>query len=306
MTDKSNLARDYIPAIEAAHNKETSEIFKGRRMSVQVDSTYRVEECVTDDLHIMMRPKLKRVSRHLKEGNNIRELSSLVIHTVRDMVDYYRLRYEGLPGADDLAACANVLAISGDRLSVNRCAFMSHEVYLAFPQIIFIDCHPHTLANCGKILDESCTAQMQFWVWHNAVFARSEDARDLWAHYAGIELLEHNNTRWFAKRDSKTFVRNRWNQYVDFFRLPENSNCGRESSMFRMRNILLPELWNPNDLETTQANKERLFLIRLELAIVCEATIEFYKSCYNLEGKYIVNEVCKNNRLYSIDLEIFI
>ena len=62
LTDRSNLAKEYIPAVMAHHNKETFDIFHKQQMSVQVDSTYRMGEwygfifrCVTDDIEIITR-----------------------------------------------------------------------------------------------------------------------------------------------------------------------------------------------------------------------------------------------------------
>jgi len=78
LTDRSNLARDYIPAILTKQNRDTHDLFKNKHISLQVDSTNRHGEwygfifrCVTDDLQIITRPKLKRINRHLieKMGN---------------------------------------------------------------------------------------------------------------------------------------------------------------------------------------------------------------------------------------------
>ena len=290
LTDRSNLAREYIPAIAGAHNKETFEIFKGKDFSLQVDSTVRmgtwygfIFRCVTDDLDIVTRPKLKRITRSLKEAKGEGELSGLVIHVIRDMADYYQQRWGGQDG-DHNEACRRVRCIAGDRLSVNRCAFMSQEVLGAFPNVLFIDCHPHTLANCRKAMDQACIICDEFWACHNAVFARSEDAKYLWEEHTDVAIKRHNNTRWFAKRDSMEFIRQRWDQYVNFFRLPENLNAQRTSSLAKLRSILCPECWDHNDQGRYEESKQRLFNIRLELAILCEASKCYYAACYNLEG----------------------
>lgn len=185
VTDRSNLAREYIPAIVRVHHNETFQLFKDSLCSLQVDSTYRMGEwygfifrCVNDDLEIITRPKLKRIARSLKESAGEEELSSLVIHVVRDMVDYYRLRFDGVPGAHT-TACENIKCISGDRVSINRCAFMNIHVYQAFPKVIFIDCHPHTFHKCGEKIDIACTELHQFWANHTAVFAKSDNNLDL-------------------------------------------------------------------------------------------------------------------------------
>ena len=293
LTDRSNLARDYIPAIEKMHQKETYQIFKGQCSSLQVDSTYRmgnwygfIFRCVTDNLDIITRPQLKRIVRSLREANGAEELSSLVIHVVRNMIDYYNARFDvGFGDCDD--ACNLVKCISGDRLSVNRCAFMRPEIYIAFPSVIFIDCHPHTLANCGKAMDRACKILDDFWALHNAVFARSEDAKYLWDEHAGVALKKHNNTRWFGKRDSMEFVRARWDMYVNFFRIDAHDDVPRTSSLAKLRAILCPEYWDENEPGFYEEAKQRLFHIKLELAILCEASKIYYKACYNLEGNTV-------------------
>ena len=90
-----HLARDYIPDILSKYNRDTHDLFKQKCISLQVDSTNRNGEwygfifrCVIDNLQIITRPKLKRISRHLIEKDGALELSSLVIHVVRDLLDY--------------------------------------------------------------------------------------------------------------------------------------------------------------------------------------------------------------------------
>ena len=290
LTDRSNLARDYIPAILTKQNRDTYDLFKNKHISLQVDSTNRHGEwygfifrCVTDDLQIITRPKLKRINRHLIEKDGELELSSLVIHVVRDLLDYYRLRFEGNSGPNE-NVCELVKCIAGDRVSINRCAFMKPEVYHAFPRMIFLDCHPHTLANCCKVMNAECTAVEKFWSHHISVFARSEDAKTLWCKHATVTLKTHNNTRWFAKRDSMEFVRARWNNYVEFYRLPDHEHVKADISIARVRSIVCPEYWDINDNIAYQRAKDFLFSIRLEMAIVCEASAWYYSACYNLEG----------------------
>lgn len=290
LTDRSNLARDYIPAILAKYNRDTYILFKQKSISLQVDSTNRIGEwygfifrCVTDDLQIITRPKLKRISRHLIEKDGAMELSSLVIHVVRDFLDYYRLQFDGNAGQHE-NVCELVKCISGDRVSINRCAFMKPQVYHAFPKMVFVDCHPHTLANCGKVMNVECTAAEKFWALHIAVFARSEDAKSLWVQHAHVNLKTHNNTRWFAKRDSMEFVRTRWTDYVAFYRLPDHQHVKADSSIAKVRSILCPEYWDVNDVGAYEQAKDLLLNIRLELAIICEASAWYYSACYNLEG----------------------
>ena len=293
LTDRSNLAKEYIPAVMAHHNKETFDIFHKQQMSVQVDSTYRMGEwygfifrCVTDELEIITRPKLKRITRALKEADGLEELSSLVIHVVRDLVDY-RLRYEGIECAHN-TACEFIKCISGDRISINRRAFMNRNVYIAFPRMIFIDCHAHTFANCGKQIGEACEVADEFWSLHTAVFARSENHTNVWEQHAGIAMRRHNNTRWFAQRDAMEFIRVRWDVYVNFFLLPDHERCKSTSSLARLRAILCPQYWAALDEGAFNEAKQRLFNIRLELAIICEASKVYYSACYNIEGTEVL------------------
>ena len=287
VTDRSNLAKEYIPAIVEIHHNETSEIFKDNLCSIQVDSTFRmgswygfIFRCVTDELEIITRPKLVRVARSLKEADGIEELSSLVISTVRDMIDYHRLRFNGALGAH-IHACEKIKCISGDRISINRCAFMNRDVYQAFPKMIYLDCHPHTFAKCGEKIDLACTELHRFWINHTAVFARSENNVELWERHSNVAMKRHNNTRWFGKRDAMEFVMLRWIQYVNFYRLLEHDLKRDNSTVIKLRSILWPD---PDNAATYEQAKDRLFNIRMELAIVCESSKIYYAACYNLEG----------------------
>jgi hypothetical protein len=59
----------------------------------------------------------------LIEKDGAMELSSLVIHVVRDFLDYYRLQFDGNAGQHE-NVCELVKCISGDRVSINRCVFL--------------------------------------------------------------------------------------------------------------------------------------------------------------------------------------
>ena len=298
LTDRSNLSKEYIPKLLYTFNKERVELLKDQYINVQLDSTYRVGDwygfvfrCVTSDFKIVMRPVLKRMEGHLKEKDGKNELSSLLIHVVYDLWNYHQLRF--LPNALPPDMNHRLVSISGDRVSINRFAFMNAHIYLSFPKSLFIDCHSHTLNNCGKKLDESCRYQFRFWERHLAVFARSSDTRHHWAEYAGTEMLEHNNTRWFRKRDVKEYIRNRWDAYVNFFREDVHGNIESDTSLYKLRKLLCEEYWDRNDDEAYALSKETYFLLRLELSVVCEASLIYYKACYNLEGKKIIEQSLK-------------
>ena len=49
--------------------------------------------------------------------------------------------------------------------------------------------------------------------------------------------------------------------------------------------MLCPEYWKPNNYELA---KDNLYLIQLELAIICDSSTEYYKACYNLEGNIYI------------------
>lgn len=291
------MAAEYIPKVKLDAEIETYELFEKRLMSIQVDSTQRVGNwfgfvfrCIDDNLNIVMRPKLVRIEGHIQEAKEAEELSDLVVYVVNEMVDFYQRR-DAAGGHNrnvlvyDADARNRLVAISGDRISINRCAFMGRHIYHKFRNVIFLDCHPHTLANCCKHMDDGCLYQSSFWAVHNAVFARSEDARLAWCNFQGHEMVDHNNTRWFGKRDSKCYVRSVWDEYVKFFRRYNDDEVKKDSSVYKMRNILLEEKWDQNNMEAYQTSRDRKFLIRLELAIVCIASTEYYRACYNLEGK---------------------
>jgi hypothetical protein len=255
-----------------------------------------------------MRPVLKRMEGHLKEKDGKNELSSLLIHVVYDLWNYHQLRF--LPNALPPDINHRLVSISGDRVSINRFAFMNAHIYLSFPKSLFIDCHSHTLNNCGKKLDESCRYQFRFWERHLAVFARSSDTRHHWAEYAGTEMLEHNNTRWFKKRDVKEYIRNRWDAYVNFFREDVHGNVESDTSLYKLRKLLCEEYWDRNDAEAYALSKETYFLLRLELTVVCEASLIYYKACYNLEGKsklnFIIINICSNYFSLKLMLMLFL
>ena len=69
------------------------------------------------------------------------------------------------------------------------------------------------------------------------------------------------------------FVRARWNNYVEFYRLTDHEHDKADSSIARVRSIVCPEYWDINDNIAYQQAKDFLFSIRLEMAIVCEAGI---------------------------------
>jgi hypothetical protein len=206
LSDRSNISKDYIPKINELINEEDYKLLSKHPFHVQIDSTARVGEwygfvfrTVNDDLDIIVRPHLRRLRGKLIERYGEVQLSSVVNSVVREV-----LRMNWALSEEELRY---FVAITADRASINRCALMGDNLHYNFPYVQFIDCHPHTLANCGKNIDEICTIQGRFWALHNKIFSRGETARTRWCEYANEEMVDHNNTRWFAKRDSKEYVR---------------------------------------------------------------------------------------------------
>ena len=206
LSDRSNLSKDFIPKVYELHDNETFNALNNEYFSIQVDSTARIGEwygfifrTIDDDLVIRNRPVLKRLQGKLVEVNGRNQLSSLIKSVIRET---FRLG-DRLPST----LTEKFVSITADRASLNRCAFMGENIKLDFPNLQFIDCHSHTLSNCGKEIDENCHVQKDFWTLHNNVFARGEGARSTWVDYMGYSMVDHNNTRWFAKRDCKDWVR---------------------------------------------------------------------------------------------------
>jgi hypothetical protein len=280
MTDRSNFATHYLPILTEEQDVLTSKMFFKKEFSLEVDSTKRygnwygfLLRSVDEDLNIQLRPQLYRVDRSLSERFKLAELSSLTTSLI----------YKILNGNHH----KNFVAISGDRVSLNRCAYMQGNFEAMFPYSVFIDCHAHTLANCGKAIDDSCTHLKSFWETHVSVFARGNSAKSLWADFSGKEMVTYSNTRWFGKRDAMEWVRKNWNLYTQFYELPIHDGCKPSSSIFQMRQMICRNLWNQEIYEN--ANNE-LFLIKLELAIVCDSSKKYYSACYNLEGDKQVNK----------------
>ena len=206
LSDRSNISKDYIPKLNELINDEDYKLLSKQQFHVQIDSTARVGEwygfvfrTVNDNLDIIVRPHLRRLRGKLIERYGEVQLSSVVNSVVREV-----LRMNWALSEEELRY---FVAITADRASINRCAFMGDNLHYNFPYVQFIDCHPHTLANCGKTIDEISTIQGRFWALHNKIFSRGETARTRWSEYANEEMVDHNNTRWFAKRDSKEYVR---------------------------------------------------------------------------------------------------
>lgn len=72
------------------------------------------------------------------------------------------------------------------------------------------------------------------------------------------------------------------------FLLPDHERCKSTSSLARLRAVFCPQYWEALDEGAYNEAKQRLFNIRLELAIICEASKVYYSACYNIEGTEVL------------------
>ena len=246
LTDRSNLAKHYIGAVNMDQRNREKMALKNSKFSVQIDSTRRVGEwygfiirSVTDELKINHRPRLIRMARHLNERKS-NELTALLTSIVYDVLNFNN-DGNGIGNSNN-----NFVALCGDRASLNRCSFQGEAIRSIFPGSLFIDCHSHTLANCGKALDKACYLQDEFWQLHNAVFARGETAKFRFHEFHGKAMIDYSETRWFAKREAKDWILkilNTGNGYIKFF----SQMCFRDvlptTSINKMRNLICSQFW---------------------------------------------------------------
>ena len=97
-----------------------------------------------------------------------------------------------------------------------------------------------------------------------------------------MENLEQTNVKDVYNKIANHFDRTRhslWDIPNDFI-----NGIKPDSSIAKMRKLLISDYWPALNLLEFNRSKENLFNIRLELAMVCDGSIEYYKACYNLEG----------------------
>ena len=117
-------------------------------------------------------------------------------------------------------------------------------MFRTYPYTIFIDCHSHTLANCGKVLENSCLVQDEFWQLHNSVFARGETAKHQWREFYNKSMIDYSETRWFGKREAKDWVRKIFDtHYKDFFSQEIFDSKQKTTSIYKMRQLICPNYW---------------------------------------------------------------
>ena len=156
-----------------------------------------------------------------------------------------------------------VLATMRDGAAVNGAAI--RQLSFFYPNIFDVTCFSHTIDNVGthfkfRVLD----IFFRHWI---SLFANSYNAKLLWKERTGQSMRSYSNTRWWSKWEVQKQVYEYFGDVVPFLR--ENENLSPAT-----RQHLLEIIDNPRDLQD----------LRLELAVIVDAGVQFVKATYYLEG----------------------
>jgi hypothetical protein len=156
-----------------------------------------------------------------------------------------------------------VLATMRDGAAVNGAAI--RQLSFFYPNIFYVTCFSHTIDNVGthfkfRVLD----IFFRHWI---SLFANSYNAKLLWKERTGQSMRSYSNTRWWSKWEVQKQVYEYFGDVVPFLR--ENENLSPAT-----RQHLLEIIDNPRDLQD----------LRLELAVIVDAGVQFVKATYYLEG----------------------
>jgi hypothetical protein len=274
-TSAVNLLREYLPFFCKGYEDDTNAIIvKKKFVSICVDGTTKVGEWMgfvvryvdeNDPLLIMQRCMLFRFKKSLAERRHF-ELSNTLLVVAASI-------FMGSPDINE--AFGRIVAFMADRASLNRTTLLGDHIKASFPNAVYLDCHSHTFSNAAKMLETQLESLGRLWELHVNAF-KGLNAKNVWTENMDKSMKTYSSTRWFSKRNVLVFVCQRWDEYTEFFNLAQFDDYKADTAIKKLRVVL-----NPNgDAEQLQ----RLFLIRLELAIICDCTRRLHEATYHLEG----------------------
>lgn len=250
---------DLVPFVLQEEVSRTKREISGKLVSIIFDGTTRLGEVLVVVLRYIqdweVKQRLVRVD-FLQKSLNAEELARQIISAV-----CVTLSIEN----------NNLVAVMRDGASVNAAAMRTLKII--YPKALDVRCISHTLDLIGDKFKVP-TLSLFFTIWIS-YFSHSAKLKALWKARTGQSIATYSQTRWWSRWEVMNQAFMMFGDIEPFLR--ENDDA---SPATRMK---LLEFFN---------DRQKLFLLKLELAVIVDVGAHFVKATYTLEGDGILALIC--------------
>ena len=250
---------DLVPFVLQEECSRTRGEVVGKFISVIFDGTTRLGEVLVVVLRYIqdweVKQRLVRVD-FLQKSMNAEELARQIISALSVTLS---------------VECNNLIAVMRDGASVNAAAMRT--VKIMYPEALDIRCISHTLDLIGdKFKVPHLSLFFTLWI---SFFSHSSKLKALWKARTGHSIASYSQTRWWSRWEVMNQAFMMFGDIEPFLRENEDVSPATRTKLLEFFN-----------------DQQKLFLLKLELAVVVDVGAQFVKATYTLEGDGLLALVC--------------
>ena len=242
---------DLVPFILQEECSRTRSEVLGKFVSVIFDGTTRLGEVLVVVLRYIedweVKQRLVRVD-FLQKSLNAEELARQIISVLSVTLS---------------VECSNLIAVMRDGASVNAAAMRTVKVM--YPEALDVRCISHTLDLVGdKFKVPHLSLFFTLWI---SYFSHSSKLKALWKARTGKSIVTYSQTRWWSRWEVMHQAFLMFGDIEPFVRENEDVSPATRAKLLEFFD-----------------DRQKLFLLKLELAVMVDVGANFVKATYTLEG----------------------